>query len=130
MIGLDTNVVVRFLTHDDPSQTAAALRLMNSLSSDSPGFVSLVVVAEIVWVLKIRYGYTKKEIERVLDGLLRSKELVIERAETVFQALRKFSGSRTDFADCLIERCSHAAGCEHTFTFDRDAAGAGMRLLG
>jgi predicted nucleic-acid-binding protein len=129
MIGLDTNVVVRFLTHDDPPQTAAALRLMNSLSPGSPGFVSLVVIAEIVWVLKIRYGYTKKEIEQVLDGLLRSKELVIERAEIVSQALRKFSGSRTDFADCLIERCGNAAGCEHTFTLDRNAAGAGMRLI-
>jgi predicted nucleic-acid-binding protein len=130
MIGLDTNVVIRFLTHDDPPQTAAALRLMNTLSAESPGFVSLVVVAEIVWVLKISYGYTKKEIEQVLDGLLRSKELIIERAEVVFQALRKFGDSRTDLADCLIERCGHAAGCEHTFTFDRDAAGAGMRLLG
>jgi predicted nucleic-acid-binding protein len=129
MIGLDTNVVVRFLTHDDPTQTAAALRLMNSLSSDSPGFVSLVVIAEIVWVLKIGYGYTKKEIERVLDGLLRSKELVIERAEIVFQALRKFSDSRTDFADCLIERCGHAAGCEYSATFDRRATAVGMRLL-
>jgi len=130
MIGLDTNVVIRFLTHDDPPQTAAALRLMNTLSAESPGFVSLVVVAEIVWVLKISYAYTKKEIEQVLDGLLHSKELVIERAEIVFQALRKFSDSRTDVADCLIERCGHAAGCEHTFTFDRNAAGAGMRLLG
>jgi predicted nucleic-acid-binding protein len=130
MIGLDTNVVVRFLTHDDPPQAAAALKLMNSLSADSPGFVSLVVVAEIVWVLKISYSYTKKEIEQVLDGLLRSKELVIERAEIVFKALRKFSDSRTDFADCLIDRCGHAAGCEHTFTFDRNAAEAGMRLLG
>jgi predicted nucleic-acid-binding protein len=103
---------------------------MNTLSAESPGFVSLVVVAEIVWVLKISYAYPKKEIEQVLDGLLRSKELVIERAEIVFQALRKFSDGRTDFADCLIERCGHAAGCEHTFTFDRNAAGAGMRLLG
>jgi predicted nucleic-acid-binding protein len=129
MIGLDTNVVVRFLTHDDPEQTAVAVRLMDSLSSDSPGFISLVVIAEIVWVLKIRYGYAKKEIEQVLERLLRSKELVIERAEIVSQALRKFGDSRTDFADCLIERCGHAAGCEHTFTFDRDASVAGMRLL-
>lgn len=129
MIGLDTNVVVRFLTHDDPGQTAVAVRLMHSLSSDSPGFLSLIVIAEIVWVLKISYGYTKKEIEQVLERLLRSKELVIERAEIVSQALRKFGDSRTDFADCLIERSGHAAGCEHTFTFDRAAAGAGMRLL-
>ncbi|MFZ0771421.1 MAG: type II toxin-antitoxin system VapC family toxin [Candidatus Sulfotelmatobacter sp.] len=130
MIGLDTNVVIRFLTHNHAKQTAAAVRVMDSLSSDSPGFLSLIVIAEIVWVLKISYGFTKKEIEQVLEGLLRSKELVIERAEIVSQALRKFRDSRAGFADCLIERCGHAAECEHTFTFDQDAAEAGMRLLG
>jgi predicted nucleic-acid-binding protein len=62
---------------------------------------------------------------------LRSKELVLERAEIVLQALRKFSASRADFADCLLERWGHAAECELTVTFDRNAAtGAGMRLLG
>lgn len=129
MIGLDTNVVVRFLTHDDPKQTVAAVREMNSLSVDSPGFVSLIVIAEIVWVLTISYGFTKKEIELVLDTLLRSKELVIERAEIVAQALRKFGAGTADFADCLIERSGHAAECEHTVTFDK-RAGAGMRLIG
>jgi predicted nucleic-acid-binding protein len=56
--------------------------------------------------------------------------LVVERAEIVLQALRKFSASQADFADCLIERCGHAAECQYTVTFDRNAAkGAGMKLL-
>jgi predicted nucleic-acid-binding protein len=130
MIGLDTNVLVRYLTHDDPTQTAAAMRVMNSLSSDSPGFLSLIVVAELVWVLAISYGYRKKEIEQVLETLLRSEELVLERAEIVSQALRTFRGGQADFADCLIERCGRAAGCKHTLTFDwKAAAGADMRPL-
>jgi predicted nucleic-acid-binding protein len=130
MIGLDTNVVVRFLTHDDPRQTAAAQKILNSLSLESPGFLSLTVIAEIVWVLTISYGFTKKEIEVALEGLLRSKELIIERTEIVSQALGKFRDGPAGFADCLIERCGHAAGCEHTLTFDKKAAaGAGMRLL-
>jgi len=49
MIGLDTNVVVRYLTHDDPAQTTAAVRVMDALSSDSPGFLSLIVIVELVW---------------------------------------------------------------------------------
>ena len=131
MIGLDTNIVVRYLTHDDPTQATAAVRVMDSLSSDSPGFLSLIVIAELVWVLEGSYRFKKKEIEQVLETLLRSKEVVLERAEIVSQALRKFSGSGADFADCLIERCGHAAECEHTVTFDQNAAtGAGMRLLG
>ena len=130
MIGLDTNVVVRYLTHDDTAQTAAAVRIIESLSQDSPGFLSLIVIAELVWVLEVSYRFKKNEIERVLDTLLRSKELVIERAEIVAQALRKFAGSRADFADCLIERCGHAAECQYTVTFDQSAAGAaGMKLL-
>jgi predicted nucleic-acid-binding protein len=130
MIGLDTNVVVRYLTHDDPAQTTAAVRVIDALSQDSPGFLSLIVIAELVWVLEVSYRFKKNEIERVLDTLLRSKELVIEQAEIVWQALRKFSASRADFADCLIERCGHAAECPYTVTFDRNAASAaGMKLL-
>ncbi len=130
MIGLDTNIVVRYLTHDDPVQTTAAVRVVESLSETSPGFLSLIVIAELVWVLESAYRLKKSEVEHVLASLLRSKELVIERAEVVAQALRRFSASRADFADCLIERGGHAEGCPYTFTFDRNAAGtAGMKLL-
>ena len=80
--------------------------------------------------VEVPYRFKKNEIEQVLETLLRSKELVIERAEIVSQALRKFSASRADFADCLIERCGHAAECEYTATFDQSAASAaGMKLL-
>ena len=131
MIGLDTNVVVRYVTHDDPAQTAAAVRVIDSLSQESPGFLSLIVMAELVWVLEISYRLKKNDIERVLETLLRSKELVVERAEVAWQALRKFSSGRADFSDCLIERSNHAAECQYTVTFDRRAAtGAGMRLIG
>jgi predicted nucleic-acid-binding protein len=130
MIGLDTNVLVRYLTHDDPKQTAAAIKVMDSLSSDSPGFISLIVIAELVWVLTIAYRFRKKEIEQVLETLLRSKELMTEQAEIVSQALRVFSAGRADFADCLIERCAYAAECKYTVTFDQGAATlTGMRLL-
>jgi predicted nucleic-acid-binding protein len=130
MIGLDTNILVRYLTHDDPAQTVAAMKVMNSLSSESPGFLSLIVIAELVWVLTISYHFRKKEIEQVIETLLRSKETVIERAEIVTQALRAFSSGRADFADYLIERCAHAADCQYTVTFDQKAATvAGMRVL-
>ena len=106
------------------------MRVINSLSSDSTGFISLIVIAELVWVLTISYGFEKKEIEQVLETLLRSRELVTERAEIVSQALRAFSAGSADFADCLIERCAHAAACQYTVTFDRKAATVtGMRLL-
>src|SRR5258708_19989813 len=103
---------------------------MNSLSFDSPGFLSLIVIAELVWVLAISYRYQKKEIEQVLEKLLRTKELVIERADIVSQASRAFSSGHADFAHYLIERCPHTAGCEVTLTFDQQPATIpALRLL-
>jgi predicted nucleic-acid-binding protein len=129
MIGLDTNVLVRYITQDHPAQSPAAAKVMDSLSSDLPGFLSLIVITEVVWVLQFSYGFKRDEIEHVVERLLRSKELILERAEIVSQALRKFRSSRANFADCLIERCSHAAECQYILTFDKDAAAMGMRLL-
>jgi predicted nucleic-acid-binding protein len=129
MIGLDTNVVVRYIAQDHPAQSAAAVKVMDSLSTDLPGFLSLVVIAEVVWVLQFSYHFKREEIAHVVERLLRSKELVLERAEIVSQAMRKFRASRANFADCLIERCGRAAECQYVLTFDKDAAAMGMRLL-
>jgi predicted nucleic-acid-binding protein len=130
MIGLDTNVLVRYLTHDHPAQTAIAVEVMDSLTPGAPGFLSIVVMAELVWVLETCYRFSKPEIIETLDRLLRSKELLVERAEIVWQALSIFKTNRSDFSDCMIERSGHAAGCQHTITFDRRAASTmGMKLL-
>jgi predicted nucleic-acid-binding protein len=129
MIGLDTNILVRYLTQDHAVQSAAAVKVIESLSSQLPGFLPLVVIAELVWVLQFSYHFKKPEIEHVIDRLLRSQELIVERAEIVSQALRKFRVSRANFADCLIERCGHAAECQYVLTFDKHATEAGMKLL-
>ena len=130
MIGLDTNVLVRYLTDDDLSQTALANAVMDSLTPESPGFLSTVVIAEVVWVLERFYRFSKLETIQTLETLLRSKELIVERAEIVAQALGNFKASPSDFTDCLIERTGHAVGCRHTVTFDRRAASLpGMKLL-
>ena len=129
MIGLDTNVVVRYLTQDGP-QYPAAVKLIESLSAEEPGFITLIVLVEIVWVLESCYGSDKNDIFRVVDALLRTKNLMLERKDIVSHALRRFIAGNADFADCLIERCGHAEECRFTVTFDRKAAkGAGMRLL-
>ena len=130
MIGLDTNVLVRYVTQDDPVQSAKASDLIESLTTLSPGFVSLVSVVELVWVLQSCYQSAKSDVVVVLETLLRTRELTIEHAETLWQALRRFTASKADFADCLIERCAHTAGCEYTATFDLNAAkAAGMKRL-
>ena len=131
MIGLDTNVLVRYVVQDDPKQSQQATRLIESLTTDAPGYVSQISVVELVWVLTGCYTSTKNEICEVLETLLRTKEIVVAHADTIWKALRVFKESKADFADCLIERSANEAGCTHTATFDRDAAKhCGMRLIG
>ena len=130
MIGLDTNVLVRYVMQDDPKQSQKASRLIESLTPEAPAFVPLVSLVELVWVLISCYDLTRAQIGQALDGLLRAKEIVLDRAEQVSQALRTFGASSADFADCLIERTAAAAGCEKTMTFDAGAAkAAGMTLI-
>ena len=130
MIGLDTNVLVRYVTQDDPVQSPKACELIESFTTLSPGFVSLVSVVELVWVLQSCYQSAKSDVVTVLETLLRTRELTIEHAEIIWQALRRFTANKADFADCLIERCAHAAGCTYTATFDLNATkAAGMKQL-
>ena len=130
MIGLDTNVLVRYVMQDDARQSPKATLLMESLSGESAGFVPQVVVIEFVWVLSSSYALSRAQVASALDGLLRSKELVVERADQVIKALRMFNAGAADFADCLIERVAQHAGCTATMTFDAGAAKtAGMTLI-
>ena len=130
MTGLDTNVLVRYIMQDDARQSMLASRVIESLSAEAAGFVALVSVVELAWVLSGAYDLGREQLAEAIEGLLRTKEIVVERAETVWKALRVFRAGNADFADCVIERSAAAAGCARTVSFDRAAAKtAGMRLL-
>jgi predicted nucleic-acid-binding protein len=130
MIGLDTNVVVRYIMQDDASQSAKATELIESLSDDRPGFISLVSIVEIYWVLTACYRLTDAQFKEALEILLRARQIVIDRVEQVAAAARLFDPGRADFADCLIARIAASRGCRQTLTFDVKAARhAGMTLL-
>ncbi|WP_442781518.1 PIN domain-containing protein [Collimonas fungivorans] len=131
MIGLDTNILVRYVAQDDPKQSPKATALIESLSDADPGFIGLVALVELVWVMQGCYQATKDEIVAVLEKLLRVRTFKIENAEIVLRALHVYARSNADFADCLLERSANNAGCLHTATFDSKAAkSAGMRLVG
>ena len=121
MIGLDTNVLIRYIAQDDPRQSALASKLIDGLTKDNPGFITIVTVVELVWVLQSCYKSTKVEIANILNALIATKELIIENTETVIRATRIFSLSKADFSDCLIERSADKAGCEYSVTFDLGA---------
>lgn len=130
MIGLDTNVLVRYIMQDDPRQSPKATRLIESLDAENPGFIAVVSVVELYWVLTSCYGLGGHDVKQALEALLRAKQIVVDRADQVLRALREFDEAKADFTDCLIERIASAAGCAETLTFDAVAAKhAGMSLL-
>ncbi|MCL2162148.1 MAG: type II toxin-antitoxin system VapC family toxin [Betaproteobacteria bacterium] len=131
MIGLDTNVLVRYFAQDDAVQSKKATALMESLSVDHPGYISQVALVEVVWVLGRCYDVERDPMKNIIESMVATKELVVEGTDTVRKALRVFGASNNvDFADCLIERSGHKAECEYTVTFDVTAAKlAGMQLI-
>ena len=131
MIGLDTNVLVRFLTQDDSVQGPQARALIASLTEAAPGFIAREVMVETVWVLERAYGLPRDRISGALAGLLEARELVVEVAERVAVALDRYGKGGAGFADQMIALAGVAVGCSMTVTFDRKAAaGPGMQLVG
>ena len=124
MIGLDTNVLVRYFAQDEPKQSAAARQLFQTrLTRDSPGHVNVVTMAETLWVLKRLYAAERGELAQVVENLLAAPNIVVERRASVRKALRTYAtSSAAGFADCLIAHLNTDAGCAHTLTFDRGAA--------
>jgi predicted nucleic-acid-binding protein len=123
MIGLDTNVLVRFLVQDDRVLFARAQRLLaREARRGESVLVSLLVLLETEWVLRSRYGLAKSEIADALSALLDSVELRVEDEAAVEQALFTWRDSGADFAGCLIGARNRRLGCVATATFDVRAA--------
>ncbi|MCW5724765.1 MAG: type II toxin-antitoxin system VapC family toxin [Maricaulaceae bacterium] len=126
MIGLDTNILLRWLlddsaiTGDAPGQVEHVARII--LESGETFFVNNIVLAETVWVLRNRGGQSRKTIQDILHQLLASANVTMEDEQTIRRALDAYVVGNADFADYLIGETNRAAGCSTTFTFDRKAA--------
>jgi predicted nucleic-acid-binding protein len=122
MIGLDTNVLLRYLTQDDPVQSAKATEILERrLTPKNLGFVSVVAMVEAVWVLDRAYGLTDQEIAAAIERLLQVEVLAIENEQEVFTAMVALRQGRGSFADALISELGARAGGTHTLTFDQKA---------
>ena len=122
MIGLDTNILVRYVTQDDRVQSAKATHIIErQLSTANPGFVSVVTMAEAVWVLDRAYHLTDTKITTAIERMLQVEVLVVENEQEVFRAMVALKRGRVAFADALIAELGARAGCTHTLTFDKKA---------
>jgi len=126
MIGLDTNVLVRYLVEDDDPQKRAADRFVEeALNRGESLFVNQVVLCEVVWVLSRAYGFTRREVAEALEMIQCARQFEIEAKDMLVQGLREYRKGKADFADCVIGLKNQAAGCTATVTFDRKAASLG-----
>lgn len=120
MIALDTNVWVRYLVEDDAEQTERATQIIETaIERDEAIFVSLLTLAEIVWVLSARYRFPRPQIVEALDSLYQVRSVVWENRRVVRDALDRYTDDTADLADYLMLEHSLAAGCRHFVTFDR-----------
>lgn len=123
MIGLDMNVLVRYLVQDDPGQSRKAMQVITKqCTRDDPGFINRIVLCELVWVLESAYGYSKDTIVAVLEKLLRTSQLKIEDVQAAWTAFRVYQKGKADFADCLLGTTNRLGGCDTTVTFDQAAS--------
>jgi predicted nucleic-acid-binding protein len=119
MLGVDTNVLVRYLTRDDQPQYEKARRMIDrEVTKGEPVLVSLLVLLETEWVLRSRYEMAKADIVTAFSALLDTADLTFEDEPSVETAVYSWKDSAADFADCLIEARNRRLGCRATATFD------------
>jgi predicted nucleic-acid-binding protein len=122
MIGLDTNVLIRYLVRDDQPQYERASRLLRrAVEGGEPIMVSLLTLLEMEWVLRSRFALSKEDIAATISSLLDAAELTFEDEPSIEEAIHLWKGSSTYFADCLINARNRRLGCRTTATFDRKA---------
>jgi predicted nucleic-acid-binding protein len=122
MIGIDSNIVLRAVTGDDPIQSPMARRFLSNLSVRSPGVLNAVVLAEIAWALRKIYKFRKPEVLDCIEGLMGSGAYHVVDRDAVVRAVEISFEHTIEFADALIGELNRSVGCETTMTFDQGAA--------
>ncbi len=123
MIGLDTNVLVRYLSQDDPGQARIATELIeNQCSKKHPAFINHIVLCETIWVLERAYNVKKALLSQIMEKILKTEQFNIQQIDMVWRAFKEFQKNKADFADCLLSQINLENECDETVTFDKTAA--------
>jgi predicted nucleic-acid-binding protein len=120
--GLDTNLLVRFATREEPAAEAVRAFLIQECTAADPGYVNRIVLCELVWVLRRTYRYSRAQIAGLLGVIFAAPNIRIEDRELADRALARYRNGTADFSDYLLAETNSAAGCSTTFTLDADAA--------
>lgn len=129
-IGIDTNVLVRYITQDDVIQSKIASDFLESLTTHNQGFINNTVVVELIWVLSRSYKKTREQIIVILDELFAMHVFEFENRELLLDVLQIYQATKADFSDLLICKINQSSHCQKTMTFDKTAFNeAGMTAL-
>jgi len=123
MIGIDTNILVRYLTADDAEQLEKVDRLIaRAKTSGEPLHVDTIVLCELLWVLKRGYGLKREALAEVIEQLLETRHFSVQNRHLVRRALDAFRSGKGDFPDYLLGERNRSRGCRVTMSFDRGLA--------
>jgi predicted nucleic-acid-binding protein len=123
MIGLDTNILVRYIAQDDAVQSPVATRIIEDrLTEEHPGYISIVTMVETVWVLDRSYGLSAADIVAAVERILQTSVLLVQNEQEVFTAMVALKTGAGSFSDALIGALGTRAGCAATLTFDKKAS--------
>jgi predicted nucleic-acid-binding protein len=121
MKALDTNILARFLRDDDAAQSRRATQYIQAaIYSGEPLYLNQIVLCELSWILTSVYEHSKEDIVALIGSILLTGQFRLEDKPLIEAALEDYKSTKADFADCLIGRRNHAAGCDSTLTFDRN----------
>jgi predicted nucleic-acid-binding protein len=126
VIGLDTNILLRFVLRDDEAQYAKAEALLrDGFTESDPGYVNIVALVEFCWTLRRTAKLANGRIREAVSLLLETENLFVERAETVAYAIWLSAEKGLEVPDALLAAINREDGCRKTLTFDKAFAEAG-----
>ena len=126
MIGLDTNILVRYLVQDDEKQSALVTNIIEESvdkNGDDEGFffINHLVLCELIWVLQRAYKVSKKQTIEIIEQLLHTSQFTCQSPDITWKALKSYKSGSADFADYMTSTINQDQGCEHTLSFDKKA---------
>ena len=120
MIGIDTNILVRFIVNDDEKQFEIAKDLILAYEGKKHTmFINDIVFCEVSWVLKMGYHYSRQEIYNVINAILSMEEFCFASQQLLIEAITLYKNTLADFSDCFIYVRNRAASCTKTYSFDK-----------
>ncbi|MDW7730373.1 MAG: PIN domain-containing protein [Bacillota bacterium] len=118
---IDANIILRFLTNDEPNQAAACAKLLKRVEQNlEEVYIADLVMADIVWTLEKYYKVEKQKIREIVSRILALAGLKCSSKNTFLEALDIYADHNIDWTDAFVIAQMFAAGRQEIYSYDRD----------